>query len=104
MKTYIHPLANFLKTNYQYKRESRVRLRRVYENFIKILEKEDLYSDPYIFKQFRLDFDTLSNLYGEGSQISTKKTKRAWCAINLQEKIVLNGEQPIINGINEEVH
>ena len=29
MKTYIHPLANFLKTNYQYKQESQVRLRRV---------------------------------------------------------------------------
>lgn len=103
MKTFINPLSKFLKTNYQYKRESCVRLRRIYENFLEILEKEDPYSKYYTFKQFRMDFDTLSSssLYSE--HIFTKQRKRVWCAINIQEKVSLNGEQPRINGIKKEM-
>lgn len=86
-KKIINYLAKFLLLNYQYKLDSRVRLKWVYENFINMLEKEDVSGGVYTYKQFRLDLKELADLFNGNSKLIELRVKNALYVLHLQERV-----------------
>ena len=86
-KKIINFLANFLLSNYNYKKGSRVRLGYLYLDFLHVLEKEKMCFKNYKYRQFRYDLEALANLFGDDTNFIEKRVQTSLFVINLQEKI-----------------
>lgn len=84
-------IQEFIQTNYYFKEGSRLKLKNIYSDFLEYLKTQNLTSDCYTYKQFKLDLENL--FFNVDLDCHIDKIRNTMFIFNLQKIYLQNKEQ-----------